>query len=190
MLFVVSAPSGSGKTTIVKEILKNNKDIIFSVSATTREKRPGEVEGKDYFFLTMEEFKEKIERNEFVEYERIFDGNYYGTLKEFVDKHLKEDKDILFDLDVFGAISVKKHYPENSVLIFIKPPGKEEVRERLLNRKTESLEQIERRLSRFDIEMAKMKEFNYIILNNNIDSAVKRLQKILEKYKNKNKEKK
>jgi guanylate kinase len=188
MLFVVSAPSGSGKTTIVKEILKNNKEIIFSVSATTREKRPDEINGKDYFFLSKDEFIRKIEKNEFIEYEQIFDGNYYGTLKEFVEKNLEKGKDMMLDLDVLGAISVKKYYPENSVLIFIKPPSRDEVRERLLKRKTETVEQIDKRLSRFDIEMAKIKEFNYIILNDNIENAVMQLQKIINKYKNTNKE--
>lgn len=188
MLFVVSAPSGSGKTTILKEILKNNEDIIFSVSATTRDKRPGEINGKDYFFLTMDEFKAKIEKNQFIEYEKIFDGNYYGTLKEFVDIHLKERKDLLFDLDVLGALSVKRCYPDSSVLIFIRPPDRNEVKARLLKRKTESKEQIEKRLSRFDIEMAKMKDFNYIITNDNLDLAVKQLQEIINKYKNINKE--
>lgn len=188
MLFVVSAPSGSGKTTIVKEILKNNEEIVFSVSATTREKRPDEIDGKDYFFLTKDEFLRKVENNEFVEYEKIFDGNYYGTLKGFVDRNLKLGKDMLFDLDVLGAISVKKYYQKNSVLIFIEPPGREVVKERLFKRKTETAEQIKRRLSRFDIEMAKIKEFNYIILNDNLENAVTQLQKIINNYKNTNKE--
>lgn len=188
MLFVVSAPSGSGKTTIVKEILKNNKEIVFSVSATTREKRPEEIDGVDYFYLTKDEFIRKIENDEFIEYEKIFDGNYYGTLKEFVEQNLKTGNDMLFDLDVLGAISVKKYYPGNSVLIFIKPPGRDEVKERLFKRKTETAEQIERRLSRFDIEMAKIKEFNYIILNDNLENAVMQVQKIINNYKNTNKE--
>ena len=184
MLFVVSAPSGSGKTTLVKEILKNNKDIIFSVSATTRKMRPGEIDGKDYFFLTMEEFLDKIKRNEFIEYEKIFDGNYYGTLKKHVEDIINEGKNILLDLDVFGALSVKKYFKDDSVLIFIKPPNRNQVKERLLKRSTESSEQIERRLSRFDIEMAKIKEFNYIILNDNLEQAIEQLQLIINKYKN------
>lgn len=184
MLFVVSAPSGTGKTTIVKEILKKNTDIIFSVSATTREMRPGEIDGKDYFFLTVEEFQEKIKRNEFIEYEKIFDGNYYGTLKKYIENIINKGKDILLDLDVLGALSVKKYFKKDSILIFIKPPGLNQVKERLLKRSTESPEQIEKRLSRFDIEMAKIKEFNYIILNENLEQAIKDLQLIINKYKN------
>lgn len=184
MLFVVSAPSGTGKTTIVKEILKKNTDIIFSVSATTREMRPGEIDGKDYFFLTLEEFQEKIKRNEFIEYEKIFDGNYYGTLKKYIENIINKGKDILLDLDVLGALSVKKYFKKDSILIFIKPPGLNQVKERLLKRSTESSEQIEKRLSRFDIEMAKIKEFNYIILNENLEQAIKDLQLIINKYKN------
>ncbi|MBN1632980.1 MAG: guanylate kinase [Ignavibacteria bacterium] len=183
---MVSAPSGSGKTTIVNEILKNNEDIIFSVSAATRKIRSGEIHGKDYFFMTVGEFKKKIENNEFIEYEKIFDGNYYGTLKKFVDDCVNQGKDVLLDLDVLGALSVKKYYGNQAVLIFIKPPARDVVKQRLLKRKTESPEQIEKRLSRFDIEMAKIKEFNYIILNDNLQDAIDELQKIINKYKNKN----
>lgn len=188
MLFVVSAPSGSGKTTLVKEILKKNTGIVFSVSATTRDKRPEETDGKDYFFLTKEEFLEKINRNEFIEYEQIFDGNYYGTLKKYIEDYMKQGKDVLLDLDVLGALSVKKYYKDDSVLIFIKPPGRDVVKERLLKRSTESPEQIEKRLSRFDIEMAKIKEFNYIILNVHLEQAIDDLQKIINKFINKNQE--
>ena len=181
MLYAIAAPSGAGKTTIVKEILRNNPDIEFSVSATTRKKRNNEINGKDYYFISKEEFENKIKNGDFIEYEKIFDGNYYGTLKSVVEDVIKRGKSMLFDIDVLGALSIKKHYKNNSVLIFIKPPGKEEIMERLKNRKTETPEQIENRLSRFDIEMAKMNEFDYIVLNDNLKTAVNKVQEIINK---------
>lgn len=181
MLYAIAAPSGAGKTTIVKEILRNNPDIEFSVSATTRKKRNNEIDGKDYYFISKEEFENKIKNGDFIEYEKIFDGNYYGTLKSVVEDVIKRGKSMLFDIDVLGALSIKKHYKNNSVLIFIKPPGKEEIMERLKNRKTETPEQIENRLSRFDIEMAKMNEFDYIVLNDDLKTAVNKVQEIINK---------
>lgn len=185
MLIVITAPSGTGKTTIVRNVMKEYSDIIFSVSATTRQRRGKEEDGIDYFFLSKEEFEKKIANNEFVEYEKIFDNNYYGTLKSFVDDNLKNGRDVFFDVDVLGALSIKKCYKEKAVTIFIKPPSKEEIKRRLIERHTESMEQIERRLSRYDNEMAKIKEFDYIVLNDNLESAVNEVKKIIKKYKNK-----
>lgn len=179
MLFIISAPSGAGKTTIVKEVMKQIPDLVFSVSATTRKKRDYEIDGKDYFFITKEEFERKIKEGDFVEYEKIFDGNYYGTLKSFVDNLIKENKDIIFDVDVMGALSLKKYYKDKAVLIFLEPPDKEEVKRRLLARGTETEEQIKNRLQRFEIEMAKMKYFNYIILNDNLEKAIKELVNLI-----------
>ena len=181
MLYAIAAPSGAGKTTIVKEILKNNPDIEFSISATTRKKRNNEVDGKDYYFISKEEFENKIKNGDFIEYEKIFDGNYYGTLKSAVEDVMKRGKSMLFDIDVLGALSIKRHFKNDSVLIFIKPPGKDEIIQRLRNRKTETPEQIENRLSRFDIEMAKMNEFDYIVLNDDLKTAVNKVQEIINK---------
>jgi len=183
MLFVFAAPSGTGKTSIYKEILKDNPEIDFSVSATTRKKREGEKDGIDYFFLEKEDFIKRVERGEFVEYEKIFDDNYYGTLKSYIDKKISEGKDVIFDLDVKGAISIKRIYKEKAVLIFIKPPNKEVIKQRLLNRGTESIEVIERRLARFDFEMEKIKEFNYVVVNDDLNKAIKEVQEIINKYK-------
>jgi len=182
-LIVVSAPSGTGKTTIVKEILKKDKDLIFSVSATTRAKRTGETEGKDYFFISKEDFEQKIKNGEFVEYECVFGVDYYGTLKSFIEYYLKENKLVIFDLDVLGALSIKRYFEENAVLIFIKPPDKESVISRLKGRGTEKDDDIQRRLARFDKEMALIKEFNYIVVNDNLENAVKEIQNIINKYK-------
>jgi len=183
MLFVFAAPSGTGKTSIYKEILNDNPEIEFSVSATTRKKREGEREGIDYFFLEKEDFEMRIERGEFVEYEKIFDDNFYGTLKSYIDGKVSEGKDVIFDLDVKGAISIKRIYNEKAVLIFIKPPNKEVIKQRLLKRGTESIEIIEKRLARFDFEMEKIKEFNYVVVNDDLKKAIKEVQEIINKYK-------
>jgi guanylate kinase len=183
MLFVFSAPSGTGKTSIYKEILHNNPEIEFSVSATTRKKREGEIDGRDYFFLEKNDFEKRIKNDEFIEYEKIFDDNYYGTLKSFIDGKINDGKDVLFDLDVKGALSVKRIYKDKALLIFIKPPNKEVLKERLIKRGTESKEIIENRLSRFDFEMEKINEFNYVVINDDLKKAINEVQEIINKYK-------
>ena len=190
MLFVIAAPSGAGKTSIVKSILTKNKSLIFSVSATTRMKREDEVDGKDYFFLQRDDFFEKISKGEFIEYEKLFDNNFYGTLKSFVDDNLSEGKDIIFDVDVKGALSLKELYKDNAILIFIKPPGKNSIKQRLVHRATEDLRQIQRRIERFDSEMAEINEFNYIVENDTLKDAIANVQKIISKHKTKTKKKK
>src|ERR1043166_6684039 len=146
-LFVISAPSGCGKTTIAREILKRHPEVVFSVSATTRKKREKEIHGKDYFFLAKEEFENKIRNGELIEWEEIY-GDYYGTLKSEIDAGLNAGRSILFDVDVKGALSIKKKYPNDTVLIFIDPPSVEILTERLTNRKTEDPETIRKRLER------------------------------------------
>ena len=131
-IFVISAPSGTGKTTIIKKIMEIFPQLTFSISATTRERRSFEVDGKDYFFISEEDFKNKIENDEFVEWEKFYDY-FYGTLKSFVNKKLEEDNSLIFEVDVKGALNIKKCYPE-SVLIFIEPPSIETIKERLTRR--------------------------------------------------------
>ncbi len=171
-LIVVSAPSGSGKTTIAKKILEKFPFIKFSVSATTRPKRNGEVDGKDYFFLTREEFERKIQNGELLEWEEIY-GNYYGTLKSVVESALKNGDVLLFDVDVNGAISIKKKFPEDAVLIFIKPPNMETLKERLKRRGTENEEQLRKRIERVPMELEKASYFDYIFVNDKLDDTVK-----------------
>ncbi len=183
MLFVISAPSGAGKTTIVKKIQESNPDLVFSVSATSRPKRNGEVEGKDYFFMTKQEFEDRIDDDDLVEYEKLFNDHYYGTLKTFVDEVIKSGKDLIFDIDVKGALSLKNIYGEKAVLIFIKPPSKDVLRERLTNRGTEPNDHIEERLKRIDLEMEKGKEFDYQVINDNLDKAVNEVEEIIHKFK-------
>lgn len=179
MLLVVSAPSGAGKTTIVKEILKAYPTFGFSVSATTRNKRPGEVDGKDYFFLSRNEFERKIAADDLVEHEEIY-SNYYGTLKSEVEKALSNGQDIVFDVDVNGGLSIKSRFQE-AVLIFIKPPSIETLRKRLKGRGSESDEQIERRMARVEMELEKGEGFDYIIINDELKRAVNEVFGIINK---------
>ena len=177
-LIVISAPSGCGKTTIAQDILRRHPEMLFSVSATTRKKREGEVDGKAYFFLSKEEFEEKLRRNELVEWEQIY-GNYYGTLKSEVDKTLNAGTSMLFDVDVKGALSIKKQYPDDAVLIFIEPPSIQILTERLTNRKTEDAETIKRRLDRVPMEMEMGKEFDFRVVNDQLTKAIQDVDTII-----------
>ncbi len=177
-LIVISAPSGSGKTTIAKKMLERFPFMRFSVSATTRPKRNGEVEGKDYFFLTREEFEKKIQNGELLEWEEIY-GNYYGTLKSIVEDALKSGDILIFDVDVNGAISIKEKFPDDSILIFIKPPNMETLKERLKRRRTESEEQIKKRLERVPMELEKAKYFDYIFVNDDLEDTIKSVERAI-----------
>ncbi len=183
MLLVISAPSGAGKTTIVKEVLRQYPSFKFSISATTRAMRPGETNGKDYFFLSKPEFEKRIANDELVEYEEIY-SNYYGTLKSEVEKALSHGENIVFDVDVKGGLSIKRKFPE-AVTIFIKPPRFEVLKERLENRGSETEEQIERRLKRVPMELEKGELYDYIIINDELKRAV---SKVFEVVNNKMKE--
>lgn len=177
-MIVVSAPSGAGKTTIAKKIMEKFPFIKFSVSATTRPKRDGEVDGKDYFFLTREEFEKKIQNGELLEWEEIY-GNYYGTLKSVVEEALKNGNVLLFDVDVNGAISIKKKFPDDTVLIFLKPPNMETLKERLKRRKTESEEQLKKRIERVPMELEKAVYFDYIFVNDKLEDTIKSVERAI-----------
>jgi guanylate kinase len=180
-LIVISAPSGGGKTSIVKAILTTYPSMLFSVSATTRTIRNGEANGKDYFFLTKEEFEQKIKVDELVEWEEIY-GNYYGTLKSEVEKALSAGKTMLFDIDVKGALSIKRKYPDESVLIFIKPPSFEILKERLSNRKTEDEATVKRRLDRVPMELEKGSQFDYQVINDDLSTAIAEVESIIRSH--------
>jgi guanylate kinase len=184
MLFVISGPSGTGKTTIIRELFKLLPDLRFSVSATTREKRQDEINGKDYYFITKQDFEEKIKRGDFVEWEEVH-GNLYGTLKSEVENNLNKPYDIVFDVDVKGALSIKKAYPE-SVTIFIDAP-KEDLLERLKRRKTEPEEAIKNRLKRMELELGFKNKFDHIVFNqtgsDGVKNAVKEIIGIINNYK-------
>jgi guanylate kinase len=177
-LFVISAPSGSGKTTIVHELLKRHPEMLFSVSATTRAKREFETDGSDYFFLSKIQFEEYIHLGRLVEWEQIY-GNYYGTLRSEIDKALRQGKSMLFDIDVKGALSIKQHYPKDSMLIFIKPPSMEVLTERLKKRKTENSDSMLRRLERVPMELEQAKEFDVSVVNDDLNKAVSAIDEII-----------
>ncbi len=184
-LFAFSAPSGAGKTTIVRSILKAYPEFVFSVSATTREKRPEEIDGKDYFFLTEEEFKKKIDNDEFAEWERFYDY-YYGTLKKFVEENLEQGKTLVFEIDVKGALSIKKLYPE-AVLIFIAPPSLDDLIARLKNRRTETEEDFKKRIERAEMELSLKDKFDYYVVNQLLDTAIDEVKNIIDlNYKRRN----
>ncbi|MBZ0203236.1 MAG: guanylate kinase [Ignavibacteria bacterium] len=186
MLFVISAPSGAGKTTIIRELFKKIPGLKFSVSATTRRKRDTETDGKDYHFITPEMFNKHIESNEFAEFEEVH-GNFYGTLKSEISKYVDSGSsagNLVLDLDVKGALSIKKLYPE-AVSIFIEVPVEELIR-RLKNRKTESDEEIEKRTSRIKMEVEKKHEFDYVVDNSHgLEDAVNETAKIIKEKLNK-----
>jgi guanylate kinase len=179
-LIVISAPSGGGKTTIAKEILSRHKDIEFSVSATTRKKRENEVEGKDYFFLTTSDFEKKIALGELVEHEIIY-GDYYGSLKSVVEGALARCRTLLFDIDVNGALTIKREYPSDAVIIFLEPPSLEVLRDRLLKRNTEDEETVIKRLERASMEIEKGKSFDYRVVNDDLARAVNEVDEIVKK---------
>lgn len=178
-VIIFSAPSGAGKTTIVRSVFKRIPELVFSISATTRERRGVEKDGVDYFFIGESEFKKKIELNEFVEWETFY-GYYYGTLKKFINSTLDNNKSIVLEVDVKGALKIKKEYPE-SVSIFIKPPSIEELKSRLRNRKTESSEDLIKRIERAEMEIGYQKYFDYVVVNDNLDRAQKEVYDILKK---------
>lgn len=177
-LFVFSAPSGTGKTTIIKNVMEQFPELSFSISATTRGKRINETEGVDYFFINKDEFKEKVNNNEFLEWGKFF-GYYYGTLKDLVFEKINNGTSILLEVDVKGALNIKKIY-HDSVLIFISPPNIEELKKRLINRKTESDEDFKKRITRAKMELNYIEKFDYNVYNYNLDDAQKEVNKIIK----------
>lgn len=174
---VFSAPSGAGKTTIVKALLEEISNLALSISATTRSKRPDEVDGKDYYFLSKEGFEKAINENQFLEHEEVHD-NYYGTLREKVDELVEAGKSVVFDIDVKGAKAVKENYPE-AILIFILPPSKEVLEQRLINRKSENQQTIKRRLERLDYEYEQAAYFDFKVINDSLDQAIAEVKNII-----------
>ncbi len=180
-IYVISAPSGTGKTTIIKRIKELRPAIRFSVSAATRRPRGIEVHGKDYYFLSESEFRQKVEAGEFVEWEEVF-GNLYGTLKsELVDTVMKGE-DVILEIDVKGALNVKSQFPE-AILIFLLPPSFDELVARLTGRNTEGPEELQRRISRAEMEFSFKEKFDHCVMNNDLDKCVEEVLELLEKPK-------
>ena len=178
---MVTAPSGAGKTTIVKHLLdKYVDDISFSISATTRKKRENETDGKDYYFLSHEAFREKIQNGEFVEWEEVYEGGYYGTLESEIDRVLEEGKKVIFDIEVNGAQNIKDRYGDKCLVIFVKPPSFRTLIERLTNRGTETPDSLKKRILRIKKELLYVDAFDKVLLNDVLDTTLKEAEAILE----------
>lgn len=183
ILLIVSGPSGVGKGTVSKALLEgSNGQMTFSVSATTRQPRPGETHGVDYFYVTKEEFCRMIDSGEFLEYMNVFGRNYYGTPRKYVEEQLEMGRDVLLDIDVNGAMNVKKNYPE-AVAIMLAPPSMKELRRRLESRATETQEVIERRLAEAKSELMHMGEYDFVVVNDDLELAIEQCRRILESSK-------
>lgn len=177
VLVAVSGPSGVGKGTIVKTLVKRREDVVESVSCTTREPRLGEVHGKEYFFLKREEFLRRIDEDDFLEYDEHF-GNYYGTPKSFV-KEMLERKSVILEIDVVGALNAKKAFPDCK-LVMIVPPSLEELKRRLVSRNTETTEEVEKRLARLEYELSHKDKYDYVIVNDDLETAIKALEDVID----------
>ena len=183
ILFIISGPSGVGKGTVAKALLdKSEGNMVFSVSATTRAPRPGEVHGREYFFVSNEEFGRMIEEGEFLEYMNVFGRNNYGTPRKYVEEQLAVGRDVLLDIDVNGAMKVKENCPE-AVALMLAPPTMAELRRRLENRGTEEQYVIERRLAEAKSELSRMKEYDFVVVNDDLETAIAQCEGILEAVK-------
>ncbi len=182
-LFVFSAPSGSGKTTIVRHLLAQDKlNLEFSVSATSREARGFEVDGTDYYFISLQEFKENIKSDAFLEWEEVYRDNFYGTLKTEIDRIWALGKHVIFDIDVVGGLRIKKKFPDQTLSVFVKPPSVDELKIRLKKRKTESDEKINMRIAKASVELATAPQFDTIIKNYDLEVALKEAEELVSDY--------
>lgn len=179
-LIALTAPSGAGKTTIARHLLKTFDQLSFSISATTREKRGHEEHAKDYYFLTKEAFEQKIADDEFVEWEEVYKGQFYGTLKSEIKRILDNDKYVIFDIDVEGASSIKRVYGDEVLVVFIKPPSPEVLFERLRNRKTESKKSLEKRIARATRELTYEDKFDVVLINDQLEVALSDAEKLIK----------
>jgi len=181
-LIIVSAPSGSGKSTIIGKIMEKYDNLHFSISATSRPPRGNEQNGVEYFFLTPEDFKKKIENNEFIEYEEVYPDKFYGTLKSQVENQLTRGENVVFDVDVKGGINIKKQFGKRALSIYVMPPSIEELRRRLIKRGTDSPEMIEQRVAKAEQELTYANQFDKIIVNDILDVAVNEAMNIVTEF--------
>jgi guanylate kinase len=181
---IFSAPSGSGKTTIVRHLLSTNTDLGFSISASTRDKRGRtEQDGKDYHFLSPEEFMTKIDNNEFIEWEEVYAGNFYGTLKSEIERVWNAGKNVIFDVDVKGGLNLKKYFGKNALAVFVKVPSMEILRERLKGRGTESSGSLSARLFKAKFEMQFQDKFDVVLVNEDLTKSTKEAQRLYDEFK-------
>lgn len=178
LLIVLSGPSGCGKNTIINELLKIRKNTWVSISCTSREPRGEEKDGINYYFLSKDEFEKSIDNDEFLEYAE-YSGNYYGTPKKYIKEHLDNGEDVILEIEIQGALKIKEKL-EETIFIFIMPPSMKELRNRLVNRKTDSVEKIDKRFRRAYEEINELSKYNYVVVNNELDIAVNKVNSILE----------
>ena len=182
-LIVFSAPSGSGKTTIVRHLLEISElNLEFSISAATRSPRGEEVNGKDYYFISIEEFKKHIKAEDFVEWEEVYRDNFYGTLKSEVERIWAMGKNVIFDIDVAGGLRIKKKFPEQTLAVFVKPPSVDELKRRLKERSTESEDKINMRIAKAHVELATAPQFDVVIKNYDLDVAKEEAFELVKKF--------
>lgn len=183
-LIIFSAPSGSGKTTIVKHLLSKPYNLGFSVSATSRAIRGSEVHGKDYYFLTPDEFRSRIENNEFLEWEEVYSGSYYGTLKSEVERLRNAGTNVVFDVDVVGGCNIKKYYGNEALSVFIQPPSIEELEKRLKARSTDTDEVIAKRVEKAAYELTFAPQFDVVLINDQLEKALNEAERLVERFLN------
>lgn len=182
-LIVFSAPSGSGKTTIVKHLLgKENLNLEFSISATSRSPRGKEINGTDYYFISLEEFKKHIKAEDFLEWEEVYRDNFYGTLKTEIERIWAKEKNVIFDIDVSGGLRIKKKFPNETLAVFVKPPNIDELKIRLKKRSTESDDKINMRIAKASVELATAPQFDKIIKNYDLDTAKREAYELVKNF--------
>jgi len=182
-LIVFSAPSGSGKTTIVRHLLgKEDLNLEFSISAATRLARAEEVNGKDYYFMSLEEFKKHIKNEDFVEWEEVYRDNFYGTLKSEIERIWEQGKNVIFDIDVSGGLRIKHKFPDETLAVFVKPPSVDELKRRLKERSTESDEKINMRIAKAHVELATAPQFDTIIKNYDLETAKEEAYQLVKQF--------
>ncbi|HAK79551.1 guanylate kinase [Runella defluvii] len=182
-LIIFSAPSGSGKTTIVRHLLTKYNNLGFSISACTRDRRGrNEVDGKDYYFLTPDDFKKRIDNNEFVEWEEVYPGGYYGTLKSEIERLWASGKHVVFDVDVKGGLKLKEYFQERALAIFVKAPSEEAIKERLMSRGTETEDSLSKRLFKVKFEMSFQDKFDVILVNDDLETALAKAEELVEDF--------
>ena len=182
-LLVFSAPSGSGKTTIVRHLLtKEDLNLEFSISAATREPRGQEINGKDYYFMSIEEFKQHIKADDFIEWEEVYRDNFYGTLKSEVERIWASGKNVIFDIDVAGGLRIKSKFPQETLAVFVKPPSVDELKRRLKERSTESDDKINMRIAKAHVELATAPQFDLVIKNYDLDVAKEEAYQLVKEF--------
>ncbi len=181
-LFIVSAPSGSGKTTLIHHLLQRYDDLAFSISATTRNRRGEEIHGKDYYFLSKRDFEEKIQNDEFAEFEEVYEGIYYGTLKSEIERIWAEGKNVVFDVDVIGGLNLKKYYQEKAFALYVKVSNFDELVNRLKTRGTDSSESLKQRIDKMREEISYQNQFDQILLNDDLRKAEAEIEIIYQNF--------